>query len=159
MLLMDKDALILPYHNAKVIQVPHQHLAHHSKELMEFAMPHLLHLAQIELARMMPQRLLLQILNVVLISKVVLQKGLDAFLKDQLVKIILGRQMNVVSLLVPLVIVLSAQQAKQLELPAKLKHAPMLHQHWKRMQNALPIPSNALQIMVEDVLSQAVATL
>ena len=121
--------LLLPYHNAKLIQVPHQHLAHHSNELMEYAMPHLLHLAQIELARMMPQRLLLQTLNVMVISKDVLQKELDAFLQDQLVKIILGRQMNVVSLLVPLVIVLLAQQAKQLGLHAKLKHALMLHQH------------------------------
>ena len=111
---MDKDVLILPRHNARVIQVLYQHLAHHSKELMEYAMPHLQQLAQIELAQMMPQRLLLQIINVMLISKDVLQKELDAFLKDQLVKIILGRQMNVVSLSVPLVIVLSAQQAKQL---------------------------------------------
>ena len=129
MLLMDKDVLVLPYHNAKLIQVPHQHLAHPLKELMEYAMPHLQQLAQIELARMMPQRLLLQIINVMSISKDVLQKELDAFLKDPLVKIILGPQMNVVSLSVPLVIVLLAQQAKQLEVHAKPRHALMLHQH------------------------------
>ena len=126
---------------------------------MEFAKPLLQQLVQIELARMMRQKLLQLMLNVIAISKDVSQKELDVLPQEPLVRVILGQLMNAVNLLVPQVIVLLAQQVKLLELLVKLKHALMLQQHSKQMLNALPIHFSVLQIMVVDVLNQAVVKL
>ena len=123
---------------------------------MEFAKPLLQQLAQIELARMMQQKLLQLMLNVIAISKDVSLKELDVLHQEPLVRVILGQLMNAVNLLVPPVIVLLAQQVKLLELLVKQKHALMLQQHSNQMQNALPIHFNVLQIMEVDVLNQVV---
>ena len=120
---------------------------------MEYAKPLLQQLAQIELARMMPQKLLQLMLNVIVTSKDVSLKELDVLYQEALVRVILGQLMNAVNLLVPLVIVLLAQQVKLLELLVRLKHALMLQQHSNQMQNAPPIHFNVLQIMVLGVLN------
>ena len=96
---------------------------------MEYAKPHLHHLAVIELALMMQQKHLQLMLNVVVILRAVFPKELDVLAQEPLVRITLGLLMNVVNLLVPLVIALLVQQVKQLEQLAKLKHVVMLHQH------------------------------
>ena len=96
---------------------------------MEYAKPHLHHLAVIELAQMMQQKHLQLMLNVVVILRAVFQKELDVLPQEPLVRITLEQLMNVLNLLEQLVIVLLVQQVKQLEQLAKLKHVVMLHQH------------------------------
>ncbi len=94
---MDKDVSLLPYLNAQHIVVQLPHLAHHSKELMEFAKHQLLHSAQRELAWTMQQKPLQPMLNVMVISRDALQKDWAVLQLDHLVRITQGQRMNVVN--------------------------------------------------------------